>query len=324
MDDDGIDAIFLNFVTPFFVDTLGVAREIADANRRSCKPIVATVMTEKKGWAETLKVIRDGGVPTYDMPETGAKVLTSMGCYAAFLKRPTETPASFTDVDTLRARSIIEATGKAGRAFLSADHGYELLSCYGIDVAPYKSAGTVDECVGAADEIGYPVVLKVDAETIVHKTDRCGVILDIHDRDSLRKHAEEMALRFADASPRFLVQQQMGEGCEVIVGAKAAEGLGHIVMFGLGGIYVEVLKDVSFKLTPVTATEARDMIESLRAHQLLTGVRGRAGVDITALEQIIQRVSQMLTENPEIRELDINPVFALERGAKAADIRVML
>ena len=108
-DDDGIDAILLNFVTPFFVDTLGVAREIADANRRSQKPIVATVMTEKKGWKETLDVIRDAGVPTYDMPETGARVLASMGRYAALSKRPTEHPVSFPDVDAARARSIIQA-----------------------------------------------------------------------------------------------------------------------------------------------------------------------------------------------------------------------
>jgi acyl-CoA synthetase (NDP forming) len=323
LDDDGIDAIFLNFVTPFFVDTLGVAREIAEANRRSQKPIVATVMTEKRGWAETLKVIRDAGVPTYDMPETGAKVLTSMGRYADFLKRPTEQPTTY-DAGVARARSIVASARQANKALLSAGDGFDLCSCYGIPVAPYASVATVDECLAAGDRIGYPVVLKVDAESVVHKTERGGVVLNIGDRDSLRKHAGTMAAGFAEVSPRFLVQKQLSGGPEVIVGAKAVEGLGHIVMFGLGGIYVEVLKDISFKITPVTQREARSMIESLRTYPLLAGVRGQAGVDLAALTEMIQRVSNMLMDNPEIRELDLNPVFAFEHGAKVADVRVMV
>ncbi|MGB2985409.1 MAG: acetate--CoA ligase family protein [Phycisphaerae bacterium] len=325
LDDDGIDAIFLNFVTPFFVDTLGVAREIADANRRSHKPIVATVMTEKKGWAETLQVIRNSGVPTYDMPETGARVLASMGRYAALVKRPTQRPEAFSDVGAARARSIIKTvSGQTGKACLSAAEGYDLLSCYGIPVARCQSVGSVDECLAAANGIGYPVVLKVDAEAVVHKTESGGVVLDIRDPDSLREHAERLAARFAEASPRFLVQEQLKEGQEVIVGAKAVDGLGHVVMFGLGGIYVEVLKDVSFKITPVTKREAWEMIESLLAYPLLTGVRGQAGVDLAALAEIIQRVSQMLVDNPEIRELDINPIFTFQHGAKAADVRVFV
>ncbi|MCK4340133.1 MAG: acetate--CoA ligase family protein [Phycisphaerae bacterium] len=324
LDDDGIDAIFLNFVTPFFVDTLGIAHEIAGANSRSRKPIVATVMTEKTGWAETLKVIRDGGVPTYDMPETGAKVLTTMGQYAAFLKRPAEHPVSYSDVDAERARSIINVASDANQSCLSAQEDYELLTCYGIPVARYASAGDVAECLAAADEIGYPVVLKVDAESIVHKTESGGVVLDIRDRESLREHAEALAGRFAAAAPRFLVQQQLSEGREVIVGAKEVPGLGHVVMFGLGGIYVEVLQDVSFKITPLTQREAREMIESLQTAPLLTGVRGQTGVDLAALTEIIQRVSQMLVDNPEIRELDLNPIFALQQGATAVDVRVLI
>ena len=324
LDDDGIDAIFLNFVTPFFVDTLGVAREIAEANRRSQKPIVATVMTEKQGWAETLKVIRDSGVPAYDMPDTGAKVLAAMGRYAAFLKRPTEQPTSYKGLDASRARSVITTARQAGKTLLSAADGFDLCTCYGITVAPYASAANVDECVAAGDKLGYPLVLKVDAESIVHKTDSGGVVLDVRDRDSLRQHAETMATKFAEASPAFLVQQQLSCGLELIVGAKAVEGLGHIVMFGLGGIYVEVLEDVSFKITPVTRREAREMIESLQAAPLLTGVRGQAGVDLAALTEIIQRLSQVLIDHPEIRELDLNPVFAFEQGAKVADVRVMV
>ena len=339
LDDDVIDAIFLNFVTPFFVDTLGVAKQIVEANRRSLKPIVATVMTEKTGWAQTLNIIRDGGVPTYDMPEMGARILAAMGRYAAFLKRPAEIPDTFSNVDVSRARLIVKGAvarqdsrnsegGSGGtqqrETFLSADEGYGLLTCYGIPVARYGSAGNLEECLATADEIGYPVVLKIDAEDVVHKTDRGGVVLDIHDRDALKRHAETLSRRFAESTPGFLVQQQLHGGQEVIVGAKAVEGLGHVVMFGLGGIYVEVLKDVSFKITPVTRREATEMIESLRTYPLLAGMRGQAGVDTASLVEIIQRVSQMLADNPGIRELDLNPIFADQHDAVVADVRVMV
>jgi acetyltransferase len=324
LSDDEIDAIFLNFVTPFFVDTLGVAREIAAANRRARKPIVATVMTEKQGWAETLKIIRDGGVPAYDMPETGARVLAAMGRYAALMQRPSEPPTRFNDVETARARSILETVRQAGAASLPAADAYEMLSCYGIPVAPYRVVTTVEQCLAAADEIGYPVVLKVDADSVVHKTEHGGVVLDIGNRDALGAAAEELLAEFAKVAPRLLVQRQLASGHEVIVGASVATGLGHVVMFGLGGIYVETLKDVSFKLTPVTATEAREMIESVKAYPLLAGARGRPGANTAALIEVTQRVSQMLLDNPEIRELDLNPIFADPDGAQAADVRVML
>lgn len=322
--DDGIDAVFLNFVTPFFVDTLGIAREIAQANRRSTKPIVATVMTEKKGWAETLEVIRESGVPLYDMPETGARVLSAMSRYAAFRRRPAATPTTFSDVDADRASAIIRQACEGKRNSLSGAEGYELLRCYGVHSARCSICGTVDECVAAAEDIGYPVVLKVDAESVVHKSNRGGVVLNIADASALRGHADQLMGRFCDASPRLMVQELLSGGQEVIVGAKAVEGMGHAVMFGLGGVYVEVLKDVSFKITPVDRREAHEMINSVRMYPLLAGARGHPGVDLTALIEIIQRVSQMLCDHPQIRELDINPILAFEDKAIAVDVRVLL
>jgi acetyltransferase len=322
--DDGIDALFLNFVTPFFVDTLGVARAIAAANRGSRKPIVATVMTEKRGWAATLQVLREAGVPTYDMPETGARVLAALGRYAAFLKRPAERPPRFADVDTARATAILAAAAQNGRQYLSAVEGYELLTCYAIPVPRYRLAGDPAECLSAADELGYPVVLKVDAERIVHKTECAAVVLDIRDSAALRAHAERLFARFAAAVPRLLVQEHVPGGREVIVGAKEMPGLGHALLFGLGGILVEVLKDVSAKLAPLSSSEAREMIESLRAYPLLAGARNQPGVDLPVLVEILLRVSQMLMEQPAIRELDINPVLAFPTGAKAVDVRVVL
>lgn len=328
--DDGIDAIFLNFVTPFFVDTVGVAREIAAANARSAKPIVATVMTEKKSWAQTLQIIRDSGVPTYDMPETGARVLAAMGRYAALLRRPREEPHRFADVHTARARALLGAaretrSSKADQPMpLPAERAWELLECYGIPVADYRVAAEVDACVAASDELGYPVVLKVDSPAVVHKTEQGAVVLGIAGRDELRRHATALARRFAGPQMRLVIQKQVPAGLEVIVGAQAVPGLGHAVMFGLGGVFVEVLEDVSFQLAPVTAGEAERMISGLRARALLTGVRNRPGVSTEALRELIQRVSQMVSENPEIRELDINPLLATPSEARAVDVRVLV
>jgi len=324
LDDDGIDAIFLNFVTPFFVDTLGVAKQIAAANARSNKPIVATVMTEKAGWAETLKTIRDGGVPTYDMPETGAKVLASMGRYAAMRRRPASAITPLTDVDTDRARSIIAAALSAGKTSLSAAEGYDLLACYRIAHAPCASVDGVEACLAAADRIGYPVVLKIDAAGVVHKTDSGGVVLGIRNSGTLREHAEGMLTRFSDQAPHLLVQKQLAAGREVAIGTHVIEGLGHAIMFGLGGIYIEVLKDAAFKLAPIARYEAQEMIRSIQAYPLLKGVRGAAAVDVAALEEMLQRVSHMVTDNPDIRELDLNPVLASEAGVAAADVRVLV
>jgi acetyltransferase len=285
---------------------------------------VATVMTEKRGWAETLKVIRDAGVPTYDMPEMGAKVLVALGRNAAWRKRPAERPTVYADANAAGARTLVTEAARKGRKRLSAVEGCELLACYGIPLAQYRPAGDLVECLAAADELGYPVVLKIDAESVVHKTESGAVVLNIRDRAALRAHGERLLARFPDAGARLLVQEQLPPGLEVIVGATAAPGLGHVVMFGLGGIHVEILKDVSFKLTPVTAGEARQMLETLRAYPVLRGVRNQPGVDVAALRDLIPRVSQMLVDNPEIQELDINPVFAFADGVKAADVRVML
>ncbi|MEW6252335.1 MAG: CoA-binding protein, partial [Planctomycetota bacterium] len=184
--DENMDAVFLNFVTPFFVDTLGVAREIAAAAGRATKPILATVMTEKRGWAETLQVIRDAGVPVYDMPEMGARVLALLARYAALRRRPAERPTRFGDVRTDAATALLTRACTAGRTRLSANEAHELLACYGIPVAASRITSTAAECLAAADELGYPLVLKVDAEAVVHKTEAGAVVLDIRDRGALR------------------------------------------------------------------------------------------------------------------------------------------
>jgi acyl-CoA synthetase (NDP forming) len=181
---------------------------------------------------------------------------------------------------------------------------------------------TADEAERAAAEIGYPVVIKADSEAILHKSDIGGVALDLQHNDSVRRVLKDMQEKFAAPDLRFFVQKYLPGGKEVVAGAKIEEGLGHLIMFGMGGVYVEVMKDVVFKLTPVTTVEAREMLSSIRAAPLLKGVRGEKGVDEEGLAEVIQRLSQLVTDLPAIQELDLNPIVAYEDRVSVIDARI--
>jgi acyl-CoA synthetase (NDP forming) len=185
-------------------------------------------------------------------------------------------------------------------------------------------AANADEAEKAAAEIGYPVVIKADAESIVHKSDMGGVAVDLKDADAVRATVEKMEQIFSADNPSFFVQKYLPGGLELIMGAKAEEGLGHAVMFGLGGIFVEIMKDVVFNLTPVSAGEAGEMLAAIKGASMLEGVRGQKGVNRDLLIEIIQRLSQLLTDLPEIQEMDLNPLVAFEDQVFVVDGRISI
>ncbi|MFN2186353.1 MAG: acetate--CoA ligase family protein, partial [Anaerolineae bacterium] len=228
----------------------------------------------------------------------------------------------FDDADREEAGAIVQRAREAGREFLSAAETYRLLGAYGIPVADWRVASSVEEAATAAAEIGFPVVVKADAEAIVHKSDVGGVAVDLKNRDAVRDAAQKMGAKLGADGLQFFVQKYCPGGMEVIAGAKAEKGLGHLIMFGVGGIYVEVLKDVAFKLSPVTDVEAREMLSAIKAAPLLDGVRGGAGVDKEGLVEIIERLSQLVTDLPAIQEMDLNPIIAYADGVCVVDARV--
>jgi acetyltransferase len=185
-------------------------------------------------------------------------------------------------------------------------------------------AATVEDAVAEAAKIGYPVVVKADAASILHKSDMGGVAVDLKDGDAVRAAVEKMTQRFSDGDLSFFVQQYLPGGLELIMGAKAEEDLGHAVMFGLGGIFVEVMKDVVFNLTPVASGEARQMLSSIQAAPMLQGVRGQKGVNQDRLIEILQRLSQLLGDLPEIQEMDLNPLIAYEDQVFVVDARISI
>jgi len=322
MDEDQIDSVYLNFVTPFFVDAESIAREIVEVNKERRKPIICNLMTDKRQWAGTVETLKQGGIPYYSFPSTAAKVLTALTKYSEIRVRDIGQVRRFDDVDMEKAEYVLRKVEEAGREFLSATEVYEILDAYGIPAADWRIATDAAEAVEAAAEIDFPVVVKADTETIVHKSDVAGVVVDLWDSDSVRAVVEEMEERLEVKDLKFLIQKYLSGGKEVIIGAKAEEGLGHLVMFGIGGIYVEIMKDVVFKLTPVTKVEAQEMISSLHAAPLLEGVRGEKGIHQEGIIEVIQRVSQLVSDWPMIQELDINPVIAYEDKVFVVDARI--
>jgi acyl-CoA synthetase (NDP forming) len=322
MDEEQIDSILINFVTPFFVDTESIAREIAEVSGQKKKPIVCNLMTDRRQWTGVVHILRDGGVPIYDFPGTAARALVALARYHEIRSREIGRVVHFDDADREEAGAIVQRAREAGREFLSAAEAYRLLGAYGIPVAEWRVARSVEEAATAAAEIGFPVVVKADAEAIVHKSDVGGVAVDLKDGDAVRDAAQKMGTKLDAAGLQFFVQKYCPGGMEVIAGAKAEKGLGHLIMFGVGGIYVEVLKDVAFKLSPVTDVEAREMLSAIKAAPLLDGVRGSAGVDKEHLVETIERLSQLVTDLPAIQEMDLNPIIAYADGACVVDARV--
>jgi acetate---CoA ligase (ADP-forming) len=324
MDEDQLDSVFINLVTPFFVDTESIAREIVEVSREGRKPIICNLMTDRRRWKGTVDILKEGGVPCYSFPSTAAKALTALTKFSRIRAREIGEAKTFGDTDREKAEAVLRSAKDDGRGLLSASEVYEILNAYHIPAADWRVVASAGDAVGAAAEIGFPVVVKADAEAIVHKSDVGGVVVDLRDNDSLRSAVEGMKARLRTQGLRFLIQKYLANGAEVIVGAKAEEGLGHLVMFGMGGIYVEVMKDVVFKLTPVTAVEAHEMISSLRAAPLLKGVRGEKGVNQERIVEIIQRVSQLVTECPAIQELDLNPIIAHADQVTVVDARILV
>lgn len=300
-------------VTPFFVDCDAIARRIAETAKMVTKPIIAVVMTNEN-WASTVETIKGAGIPVFDFPETGARVLAAMARYSEIRKHLTETPAVVVGKKA-KAREILAG---AGEGFIPQASAFKVLEKYDIPVAR-----TVDITEARLPtRMKYPVALKVDSADVVHKSDVGGVALDITRKAGLQKAMDEMSSRFPGA--RFVVQEQCAPGTEVIVGLKREKGVGPVLMFGMGGVQVEALKDVSFRMAPISEAGAARMVRQIRAFPLLESVRHLPAADVAAIEKLLIAVSQMAIDLPEIAEMDINPaiVYPEGRGVKVVDVRI--
>jgi acetyltransferase len=263
-------------------------------------------------------------VACYDLPSAAAKPLGALCRYGEIRRRIQGDVRVFDDVDRQRAKAIIEGAKKSGRERLSMGEAFDVLSAYGIPVARWRAAASPGEAADAAAEIGFPVVLKADSPRIVHKSDAGGVVLDLRDAATVKTAAERLAADLADPDMQFIVQRYVPGGVEVIVGARAEGEAGHLLMCGAGGVFVEIMKDVAFRLSPVTDVEVTEMLAGLKAMPLFDGARGQKAIDKKALIDCILRTSRLVEDLPAIKEMDLNPVVAFHDGVFVIDARMGL
>jgi acetyltransferase len=324
MEEDQIDSIYINFVTPPFADTESIAKEMAEVSLQKRKPLICNYMTDKAQWVETTKILKYGGIPCYDFPEMAAKALAALTRFGEIQSRKISEVKKFNDVSKSKAEKIFMEAKKSKRQILTAQEVYDVLNVYNIPAADWKVVKSIDEAEMAAEEIGYPVVIKAESSSVIHKSDVGGVATDIKDKNGLRKSVKIMQKKLKLPDIKFLVQKYLPGGRELIIGAKAETGLGHLIMFGMGGIFVEVFKDVIFKIAPVTNVEASEMLSSIKASPLIDGIRGKKGVNKDNVIDIIQRISQLVTDFPVIQEMDLNPIIAFEDSNFVVDARIKI
>ena len=224
---------------------------------------------------------------------------------------------------------IFSRVRKEGRKFLLEPEAKTVCRDYGIPVTNFRTAENETEAVEFAKDIGYPVVLKIVSPEIIHKSDVGGVIINLKDSKDVQNAYKQIMDNVQKHKPNakiigMLVQEMAPPSTEVIVGATKDPQFGPAIMFGLGGIFVEVLRDVTFRIAPVTEDEAREMITEVRAYPLLKGYRNTPPADIDAIVQILLNTSRLVTDHEEIKELDLNPIMVYEKGAKTVDARIIL
>jgi acetate---CoA ligase (ADP-forming) len=326
LSDPNIDAAIAAFVPPLRVRQQDVARSIVAARQtHPDKPMLAVLMG-RAGLPEGRADLRDAGIPAYIFPESAARSLAAMYRYGEWVKRPAGEIRQF-DVDHGTVAEIIATAQEAGTDYLERNAVLAILDAYGVPTLRAGGAASADEAVEAARQIGLPVVLKIDSPDIVHKTDVGGVVLDLRSEEDVRAAFDAMMQRIAERMPDarldgVTVERYVKGGRETIIGVSHDPSFGPVVMFGLGGIYVEAVKDVTFRVQPVSDIDAQEMIRSIRGVKLLEGIRGEAPSDMAILQETVQRISQLVGDHPAILEMDINPFVVFEKGGLVVDARI--
>jgi acetyl coenzyme A synthetase (ADP forming)-like protein len=325
---DEVDIAIVAFVPPIMVDPMRVVRAVTETMHHAGKPVYMVLMAEEQYYDRIPREIPECP-PIYRYPETAALAATEMANHAAWIERDGGS-IPVIHADREEAQRLLNETAVPGE-YLDAVHALRLLETYGFPLAPWRWVGTAEEAVGAADALGYPVALKVAGRKVVHKSDVGGVILDILNRLEMEGAVGSMtrSLRKLGHDPEesgFLVQKMMTPGREVILGMNRDPVIGPVLLFGMGGKYVEVFRDVALRVHPITDVEAREMVESIRGYPLLEGVRGDAPVALPVIHDALLRLSAMITDLDRFAEIDLNPfLMAPEADAcRIVDARIRI
>lgn len=329
LSDRGVDAVLIILTPQSMTDAIGTAEAIVKIAGSSIKPVVCSFMGIVDV-SEGVKLLQKHKIPVYQFPESAARSLGALREGMKWLSRKILPQFDLT-YDVERATDIIDKYVKKGKMVLGELDGNEILKCYGFNTLPMELAESKVQACKIADKIGYPVVMKIVSADILHKTDAGGVVVGVDDKKSVEQAFEIIIEKAKDYNPDakiegILVQKMVPRGKEVILGLSRDPVFGHAVMFGLGGIFVEVYKDVAFRLSPMGRNVARRMIKGIRGYPILKGLRGEKPSDIETIEKHIVSLKAMADNHPMIKELDINPLFVHEKGygTTVADIIIQL
>lgn len=330
LEDPDAHGVVVIHVPQALVSPEAVAQGIGEAlvDRSDAKPVVACYFGGVSVQSARRVVRKSYGIPDYGSPGRATRALGVLARRRRWLAQPQQSPPMFTDVDTDSVRQWLKESRAAGRQILNDHWAFNIAAAYQIPIASTRLARTSEEAVRHAGDIGYPVALKAVAPGVVHRTEMDGLVLGVRDRQGVdaafRRLKNEMAASADTELDGVLVQEMVSADWEVIAGFTRDPQFGPVVMYGLGGIYVEMLDDVSFRVAPLTEADARAMIEETRSARLLKGVRGRPPTDIKAIIDCLLRLSQLALDCPQIGELDINPLMVNEARVVAVDVRLAI
>ncbi len=330
LDDKNVDGVIVICTRQSMTSLPDIACVIADITPQYKKPVMACFMG-KTDIPEALKILDEKNIPHYKFPEAAARAMANMSDYAQWLSRPRTEVRIFKDVDKRKVKGILATARREKRDFLPESEAHEVLKAYGFPVLEFRLAKNEQECLQYAGEIGYPVALKIVSPDILHKVDVGGVRLNIEDEAGLKRAYKDILYSVKPAKTEvniwgILVQKMAKGGKETIIGMNRDPNFGALLMFGLGGVYVEVLKDVTFRIAPIRELSAQRMIKEIRGYKILEGYRGEMPSDIAAIAECLKRLSQLVTDFEEIEELDINPLLVFEKGkgARVVDARILI
>ncbi len=331
LQDENVDGVIPIWTPTVVAEAIDIANVIVEESENTDKPILACIQTMGDSTAIRRTLLRRR-IPHYHFPENAARALATMAEFSRMSQRPPGEVVVYNDVDREKVRKLVMQAKSRPRPYLSEPECHEILKAYGLPVVQFELVKSQDEAVKAAERIGYPVVIKIVSPDILHKTEFGGVRINLKGEEELRSAydamMEQVKGRKPDAEIWGVMVQKMARpsGLETILGMKRDPHFGPILMFGLGGILVEVLKDVTFRVAPVNDLSADSMITGIKAYRLLEPFRGQPARDKRVIKDCIQRLSQLVTDFTDFDEIDINPLFVYYEGegAAAIDARILL
>jgi len=328
--DNGVDGVFVILTPQSMTDIEAIASEVVKVSKQYSKPVYTSFMGEADV-ASGIDILLRNKIPHYILPESMCRSFSKVYQFYKDFDKENHRQPELNNLDSPAAHSLINEAISKNQLYLPENEAIKILTCYGIPVLSSELVSSPEKAAIVAQKTGFPLVMKIVSDDIIHKTDVDGVVLNINSPkeagETFAKITEQVHRKMPEAKIKGIqISRMVMSGEEVILGIKRDPSFGPVIMFGLGGVYVEVFKDVSFRIAPIDEAIAESMIKEIRSYKILQGIRGKAPRDIEAIKECLIRLSQLAIDLPQISELDINPLIVLDEGegCYVADARIML